>query len=85
MPYIDRKSRDKFDELLFDLSEAIDNEGELNYCITMLVRGYVGKHGLRYHNIARVSGVLNNVSDEFYRRVVIPYEDQKIIQNGDVP
>ena len=29
-------------------------------------------------------GVLSCVGAEFYRRVIAPYEDKKIIQNGDV-
>jgi len=32
-----------------------------------------------------VTGVFKNISDEFYRRVAAPYEEQQIAANGDVP
>ncbi|MDP9036166.1 MAG: hypothetical protein M3O50_15305, partial [Myxococcota bacterium] len=40
---------------------------------------------LRYGAIATVTGVFKNIADEFYRRVAVPYEDQQIAANGDVP
>jgi len=29
-------------------------------------------------------GVLSAITEEFYRRKVAPYEDEKIVENGDV-
>lgn len=84
MPYIKQEDRKKFDADLEKLGAAIDAEGELNYCITRLCHAYIEKHGLRYHNIARISGVLSNVESEFYRRVATPYEDLKISESGDI-
>ena len=34
--------------------------------------------------IARVGAGLADVSEEFYRRVMAPHEDQKMKENGDV-
>jgi len=73
------------------LRKAIEN-GEkvplssslLNYQITKLCREYIGVRGLSYGTISDVTGVLENVKLEFYRRVVTPYEDMKIADNGDV-
>jgi hypothetical protein len=31
-----------------------------------------------------MTGVIENVKTEFYRRVAVPYEDKKIADNGDV-
>jgi hypothetical protein len=31
-----------------------------------------------------MTGVLENIKQEFYRRAAAPYEDRKINQNGDV-
>jgi hypothetical protein len=31
-----------------------------------------------------ITGVLENIKQEYYRRVAEPYEDKKIIENGDI-
>jgi hypothetical protein len=55
----------------------------MNYTISRLV-GAAFEEQPRYHTIARVTGVLKNVADEFYRRIAAPYEDSAIEKNGDV-
>lgn len=60
------------------------NAGELNYLFTCIIRNYVRKHGLRYQQINDVVGALEGAKAEFQRRVVVPYEDSKIAENGDV-
>jgi hypothetical protein len=57
--------------------------GELNYCFTKLIDGYLG-HGLSYQRINDVIGALEGAKLEFYRRVVVPYEKKKMTENGDV-
>jgi hypothetical protein len=37
-----------------------------------------------YPKIAMITGVLENIKQEFYRRVASPYEDKKILENGDI-
>jgi hypothetical protein len=37
-----------------------------------------------YSKFNRAEGVLSAVSKEFYRRVVVPYENSKWLENGDV-
>jgi hypothetical protein len=37
-----------------------------------------------YVKIAMITGVLENIKQEFYRRVASPYEDKKILENGDI-
>jgi hypothetical protein len=37
-----------------------------------------------YTKIAIITGVLENIKQEFYRRVASAYEDKKIIENGDI-
>ncbi len=84
MPYINHADRNRLDCAI--VNQIIpNNEGELNYAISTIILNYIKTHGLRYHNIARVTGVLKNVSDEFNRRIVAPYEDAKIKENGDLP
>jgi hypothetical protein len=37
-----------------------------------------------YTKVAMITGVLENVKQEFYRRVAESYEDKKIVENGDI-
>ena len=67
------------------IGSSIDNAGELNYAITELLRFYLDTttgHRYRYYNEA--IGVLECAKMELYRRLVAPYEDEKIKENGDV-
>lgn len=64
--------------------EEIETAGELNYAVTELIKAFYfnGKPG--YEAINAVIGALEGAKTEFYRRVAVPYEDEKIEQNGDV-
>lgn len=68
-----------------DLESATTLEiaGFLNYACSRLVAMVIPRP-LKYSSIALFSGVLRNVSDEFYRRVAVPYEDEQMKANGDV-
>jgi hypothetical protein len=61
-----------------------ENPGELNYLITKLIDLYLQDKGLKYKNINEVIGVLECAKLELYRRIAGPYEDKKIVSNGDV-
>lgn len=87
MPYIKAAQRHDLDPHIEKLAEAIrscgdDQAGAANYAITRLIHLLIGD--IRYQKIALWTGVLENVKQEFYRRVASPYEDQKIQENGDV-
>ena len=88
MPYISKNDRLRFDVTLACLSdEVLDSglsNGDLNYLITQLGRLYILKHGTSYNTLSDVIKAMECAKLEFYRRVVAPYEDQKIQQNGDV-
>ncbi len=58
--------------------------GELNFAITHLCATYIDQKGKRYVNINEVIGALECAKLELYRRVAAPYEDEKIVENGDV-
>lgn len=79
MPYIKREQRDEF-----SFSAVPETEGELNYCFTVLALAYLKDKKLSYRLINDVLGALEGAKQEFYRRVAIPYEDKKIVENGDV-
>ncbi len=79
MPYIKQADRDSM------LSGCIaENAGELNFFITHIINEYLDHHGLNYSHLNDAIGVLECAKLELYRRVVAPYEDQKIEENGDV-
>lgn len=84
MPYIKPLRRPFLDAPIDSLGMRIRDVGELNYCITRLVLQFFRHVGLNYANIAGVVGTLKLVSTELERRVINPYEDMKIAENGDV-
>jgi hypothetical protein len=58
--------------------------GELNYKITLLLLAYLDDHTFNYQTLNDIVGAVESAKAEFQRRVVNPYEDEKIVQNGDV-
>ena len=84
MPYISKYVREAIDPHIDPLSENIRTVGDLNYVITRLAMQYLQGVGISYGNIAGVIGTIRLTADELIRRVVNPYEDKKINENGDV-
>lgn len=93
MPYIAPEDRPSLDPLIEALVEAINTgpdgpyedgakAGRLNYVCTRIANQVLPPD--RYARAALVTGVLENVKQELYRRAVSPYEDLKITENGDV-
>lgn len=94
MPYIKPVDRTKLDKLISELATEIKAlakgyaydgafAGLLNYSCTRLAMQVIPAR--RYWVIALVTGVFKNIADEFYRRFGVPYEDEQIVANGDVP
>jgi len=95
MPYIKPEERAFLDPAVTVLArrlaehtadmEKADCTGRLNYVVTTLLIKYVK---IRFGKFRYAVGVLRNtlcdVREEFYRRVVGPYEDKKTEENGDV-
>jgi hypothetical protein len=67
-----------------DCSFKAENAGELNYAVTFVVNDYLARKKLDYAAINEAIGVLECAKLELYRRVAVPYEDNKIRINGDV-
>ena len=96
MPYIDEQERVELDSQIDNMILAIRNNktnlnnphdfsnylGRINYCFSRIIYGVM--RDVSYRNIAMVTGVLENIKQEYYRRVAEPYEDIKIRQNGDI-
>lgn len=94
MPYIPEEDRGKYNKLInrlaWSLNDLPNNDklsGELNYVLFRLARLLCdeksgGKHG--YARMAVVLSALSEAQVEFRRRVMVPYEDGKIKEAGDV-
>lgn len=82
MPYISKSRRDEMEIGMFEGDPQ--NAGELNYVFTMIATKYIDNAGKNYAHINDVIGALEGAKLEFYRRLAAPYEDTKIVQNGDV-
>jgi hypothetical protein len=86
MPYIEKKRRKEIEEKLFvdGVLPVLNSAGELNYFVTLLAINYLEDRGLNYQSMNDVFGALEGAKLEFYRRVVVPYEDAKARENGDL-
>lgn len=81
MPYI------KFDRRI--LFAGVDDlkpttSGELNYLFTKLAINYLMSHPYDYETINAIKGAFTCASDEFTRRVIVPYEIKKCLDNGEI-
>jgi len=81
MPYIRKDLRESF---LSSRNLQPANPGELNYCLTALCVEYLDRKVMCYEVLNEILGALEAAKMEFYRRVVTPYEWQKMVENGDV-
>ena len=87
MPYIRPERREKYNDVLrelIDIFKALPVEevdGEFNYVVTKILKEIYIK---RYFHLNKAIGVLECIKQEFYRRVLAPYEDVKIKESGDV-
>ena len=84
MPYIDPARREELDWLSSTGDVLARTPGELNFILTQEVQTYLATHGKSYTTFNEVIGVLSCMIQEIYRRLVAPYEDEKIEENGDV-
>lgn len=91
MPYINESKREELDACIDNLIRCLDPEkdlivsnilGDINYTFSRILGGLMGTTS--YNKIAMITGVLENIKQEFYRRVASPYEDKKILENGDI-
>ena len=85
MPYIPQERRKQFDEVgKSGHHPKLDVPGELAYELTLKIVKYLKYHGRSFTTISDILGALEATKLEFNRRVIVPYEDDKRAQNGDV-
>lgn len=78
MPYIKKQER------VSALVHVARNPGELNFQLTTAVNEYLTEKKLSYQTINDIIGALEGAKMEFYRRIAVPYENEKLSINGDV-
>jgi len=85
MPYIKDKEKKKFANLIDKLVLYINSKGDLNYVICELTSQFIAQTGVTYTRMSEKIDAVHDAEAELRRRLLDPYEDQKIIDNGDVP
>ena len=83
MPYIQSEAREKIDPTQPYRGRYPQTVGELNYIFSMISKHYFECNPC-YQSINDIVGALEGAKLEFYRRVAVPYETEKIQANGDV-
>lgn len=84
MPYIAEAGRSKL-----TYSPSPLNAGEMQYVIAKMIQKYLERRAeangsIRYQDLNDIMGCLTGAQLEFYREVVVPYEESKIAENGPV-
>jgi hypothetical protein len=92
VPYIKQDKRDPFDPIIDQLHNELVNaecdddsnntEGNLNYIITRLLMKVYSSPS--YREINDAIGMLESCKLEYYRKVAVPYEENKSYENGEV-
>ncbi|MBE0427743.1 MAG: hypothetical protein IBX72_14005 [Nitrospirae bacterium] len=81
MPYVRPGRRLELDSIVSHMAEHLKLDGDLNYVLF----GYCRRHVKpSYNNYKNFIGELNEAVAEIRRRMLAPYEDEKIKENGDV-
>jgi hypothetical protein len=90
MPYINQSLRTKLDNKMKDLLSDSGNLscGELNYIISNLLNEHLEQKKIdntfNYSACNSIVGVLECAKLEFYNKLVTPYENIKIAENGEL-
>lgn len=82
MPYIKQERRSALNAIVDLMTEAgVMADGGLNYILFRFCKYHVPPS---YNNYKNFIGELNEAAAEIRRRLLAPYEDEKIKENGDV-
>jgi len=85
MPYIEKKDRKDFDNRIKGLAGIIRNKGEMNYVISELVGQWIVANQLyNYEGISNAISAVHDAEIELNRRILMPYEVNKILVNEDL-
>ena len=84
MPYVDVRSKARLDE--GGRGGDPITAGQLTYLIQQQLQRYLRSRGsdVRYEDLAVCLGALEGAKLDITNRIIIPYEEIKLRQNGDV-
>jgi len=83
MPYIKKELREKYDNA-FNFFPDIDNKGDLEYCVTKLMKIFMRTRERRYSTLHEVVYAVMHCADEYRRRYLDKREDEARETNGDI-
>ena len=82
MPYVNQERRSDLNKVVVAMTEAdVKADGDLNYIIFRFAKYHITPSYNAYKNFC---GELHQAATEIERRLLAPYEDAKIIENGDL-
>jgi len=82
MPYIKQERRIECDEIVkLMIEKKIKADGDLNYVLYKFCKFNIEPS---YNNYKNFCGELRQCVSEIERKLLAPYEDSKISENGDV-
>jgi len=88
MPYVKRELRalvnHGIEGLVRQVMRAENPAGLLTYILYKLSKGIIDRFPASYASISSVIMCLDNTKSELYRKILAPYEDRKIEENGDI-
>jgi hypothetical protein len=86
MPYTKQEARTPYMmDAIAVLTDEVKAKGDLNFVICELVGQLILKGKIGYTEISNWIDTLPDAEDELRRRLLHPYENDKIKENGDVP
>lgn len=85
MPYTKEYDRVGQYDPIEELAREIKVKGDLNHAICELTALVILRHGgMGYTNLSEWIDAVNGARKEMERRLLNRYEDEKIVENGDV-
>ena len=82
MPYVSQQKRRRLDLIVNAMmDQSLEANGSLNYILFAFCKRRIDPS---YNNYKNFCGELRQCATEIERRLLAPYEDQKIEENGDV-
>lgn len=82
MPYVNKARRPCLDDVVEQMYLMdVEAYGDINYILFAFCKRHVKPS---YNNYKNFCGELRQCATEIERRLLGPYEDRKILENGDV-
>lgn len=86
MPYITNEEKPQYEDALRELEATLKGkpQGHLTFVLFVLAKRWLGgTERVCYDTISNMLAATHDSEQELRRRILNPYEDLKIAQNGD--